>query len=129
MTGNSCLLDTSIIIHSFRNNEYAKQALSKFDQLYVNSVVCGELYYGAYFSTNPQKHIKQIEAFLINCSIIHVTAETSVIYGQVKSELRKKGTPIPENDIWIAASAIEHGIPLFTNDNHFKLMQLNLILL
>jgi len=127
MTGNKCLLDTSIIIPSFRNSEYAKQILSKFDELYVNSIVSGELYYGAYFSPHPQKHIKQIEAFLINCSAINLTADTSIIYGQLKSELRKKGTPIPENDIWIAASAIEHNVPLFTSDNHFKLMQLKLI--
>ena len=90
MTGNNCLLDTSIIIHSFRNSEYAKQTLSKFDKLFVNSIVTGELYYGAYFSPNPQKHITQIEAFLINCSAVYLTDDTAVIYAQLKSDLRKK---------------------------------------
>jgi len=95
--------------------------------VYVNSIVVGELYYGAYASLNPQKHIDQIQSFLNNCISIQIDVNTSVIYGQLKSSLKRKGTPIPENDIWIAASSVEHNIPLFTTDKHFELMKLDLI--
>jgi tRNA(fMet)-specific endonuclease VapC len=126
MTGSKCLLDTSIIIHLFKNPSQVF-ILDDYNDIYVSSTAIGELYYGAYISANPQKHINQILAFMDKCLIIHLTTETAIIYAQLKSALKRKGTPIPENDIWIAASSVEHDIPLFTNDNHFKSLKLNLI--
>jgi tRNA(fMet)-specific endonuclease VapC len=127
MTGDKCLLDTSVIIHFFKNSAKITQILIRFDEVYVSSTIAGELYYGAYASLNPQKHIAQIQSFLSSCILIQLDVGTSVIYGQLKSDLKRKGTPIPENDIWIAASSIEHNIPLFTTDKHFELMKLDLI--
>jgi len=127
MTGNKCLLDTSIVIHLFKNAQQASVLLADYQEVYINSTAIGELYFGAYSSSNLQKHISQIQSFLHNCNTIHVTAETAVIYAQLKSELRTNGTPIPENDIWIAASSVEHSLPLFTSDNHFKFLKLSLI--
>jgi hypothetical protein len=48
-----------------------------------------------------------------------VTALTSRIYARIRSELRRKGRPIPANDLWIAAQAVEHGLPLVSRDAHF----------
>jgi len=127
MTGNKCLLDTSVIIHFFKNSEQIVQLLNSFEEIYVSSTVVGELYYGAYASSNPKKHIDQIQSFLINCITVQLDISTSIIYGQIKSQLKRKGTPIPENDIWIAATSIEHKIPLFTSDKHFALLELDLI--
>jgi tRNA(fMet)-specific endonuclease VapC len=93
----------------------------------VSSIVVGELYYGAYASSNSQKHIEQIQDFLADCIIVSPNVEASIAYGKLKSDLKKKGSPIPENDIWIAAIAIQQNIPLFTTDNHFKLLELDLI--
>ena len=63
VTGNKCLLDTSVVIHFFKNNEQIVQLLNGFDEIYVSSTVVGELYYGAYTSSNPPKHIDQIQSF------------------------------------------------------------------
>jgi len=84
MTGNKCLLDTSVVIHFFKNSTQIIQALNSFEEVYVNSIVVGELYYGAYASLNPQKHIDQIQSFLNNCISIQIDANISVIYGQLK---------------------------------------------
>ncbi|MEO6521841.1 MAG: type II toxin-antitoxin system VapC family toxin [Mucilaginibacter sp.] len=119
MTGNSCLLDTSVIIHSFKNPSVAKQ-LDSFSEIFVPSIAAGELYFGAYRSSNPSKHLTQVNSFLQNCTIVVVSNETAILYGSIKADLLTKGKPIPENDIWIAAVAIEHQLPLFTTDNHFK---------
>ena len=127
MTGNNCLPDTSAIIHFFKGDEKIIQITKNLDEIFVSSTVVGELYYGAYASSNPQKHINQIESFLSSCNIVQIDITTSIIYGNLKSQLKKKGTPIPENDIWIAASSIEYKIPLFTTDKHFALMELDLI--
>ena len=74
-------------------------------------------------ATNKEKHLKQLNEFLSLCLIIPVTRKTSKIYGNIKSKLKAAGTPIPENDIWIAAQTIEHEATLLSNDKHFKLIQ------
>jgi len=127
MTGNKCLLDTSIVIHLFKNAQQASVLLADYEEVYINSTAIGELYYGAYASSNLQKHVNQIQSFLHNCNAVHITDATAIIYAQLKLELRKNGTPIPENDIWIAASSVEHSLPLFTNDSHFKFLNVRLI--
>jgi tRNA(fMet)-specific endonuclease VapC len=78
------------------------------------------LLYGAAYFSNPNKHLKQFNDFIKNIRVLNVDQETAKHYGEIKSNLRKSGTPIPENDIWIAAMAIQHGFTLATNDKHFK---------
>ncbi len=129
MTGNRCFLDTSVIIHFFKGNTSIVGLLKTFQEVFVSSIVVGELYYGAYASANSQKHIEQIQDFLTDCIIVSPDLEASIAYGKLKSDLKRKGSPIPENDIWIAAIAIQQNIPLFTTDNHFKLLELDLIYL
>lgn len=129
MTGNRCFLDTSVIIHFFKGNISIVELLKTFQEVFVSSIVVGELYYGAYASANSKKHIEQIQDFLTDCIIVSPDLEASIAYGKLKSDLKRKGSPIPENDIWIAAIAIQQNIPLFTTDNHFKLLELDLIFL
>jgi tRNA(fMet)-specific endonuclease VapC len=119
MTGNKCLLDTSIIIHAFRDNIIAAK-LDVFSEIYVPSIAVGELYYGAYKSANPQKHLDQLKHFMGNCIILSIDMITADIYGSIKTTLKNKGKPIPENDIWIASVATQFKLPLLTTDNHFK---------
>lgn len=63
-----------------------------------------------------------IKKFLELSLILNTSDQTALIYGRLKKELKSKGTPIPENDIWIGALAIEHTIPLVTRDSHFALL-------
>jgi tRNA(fMet)-specific endonuclease VapC len=119
MTGNSCLLDTSVIIHVFKNNTPVIEKLEAIENIYVTTIVTGELYFGAYASVDPSKHFQQIQGFLQHCKIIYPDYATSATYGQIKANLKKKGKPIPENDIWIAAVALQSQLPLFTTDKHF----------
>lgn len=119
MTGNKCLLDTSIIIHSFRKNNSVAERLDAIEEIFVPIEVIGELYFGAYRSMDVQKHVRQIQAFLSNCSILPADANTADVYGKIKAALMKQGRPIPENDLWIAALACQYSIPLLTTDHHF----------
>jgi tRNA(fMet)-specific endonuclease VapC len=89
-------------------------------QIFVPATVVGELMLGAYRAANTQKHLDQVASFLDNCSVLPVDAETADVYAKLKAGLMKKGKPIPENDIWIAAVALQHNLPLFTSDAHFK---------
>src|SRR6185312_11696601 len=110
MTGNKCLLDTSIIIHAFKNNNDITAQLHTFSEIFIPSIAAGELYYGAYCSANVKKHLDQTNQFLQNYTILAPDVATSGLYGSIKTALRNKGKPIPENDIWIAAMAIRYNL-------------------
>lgn len=117
MSGN--LLDTNIIIDWFRGDTDTQLYLNNID-FEIPVIVIGELFYGAENSSNKEKHSEQIKKFSKEFTIINVTDETAKMYALIKSELKKQGKPIPENDIWIAAIAVENNKSLVTNDQHFS---------
>lgn len=119
MTGNNILLDSNIIIELFKGNLIVAAQFKSYSSVNIPFIVLGELYLGAYRSSNPEKHIKQIDSFLIKCQILNGDEETANNYAIIKTFLLKKGKPIPENDIWIAAIAKQHQLSLITRDNHF----------
>lgn len=119
MTGNKLLLDTNIVIELFRGNQSVIDFLDKQDKLYLPTATLGELYLGAYRSSNVSKKLQEIKSFLESCLVIYTDAITSDKYAIIKTALLNKGKPIPENDIWIAATAMHYDIQLYTLDEHF----------
>lgn len=122
MTGRRFLLDTNILIDYFLGNPLVIQQLEAGSPI-VPVIVLGELYTGVYLSAQQdkrQERLDQIQVLAEDFEVCTVDGETARFYGEVKSELRKSGTPIPENDIWIAALSRQHALPLFTNDRHFQ---------
>ena len=113
------LLDTNIVIVSFSGESGVVDRINDADEYFVSSTILGELFYGAFNSTNVNDNIGRIESFLANSGLLPCDAATSQIYGEMKTELRRKGRPIPDNDIWIAASAKQHSLTLVTRDVHF----------
>lgn len=120
MTGNKCLLDSNVIVDLMSNDTAISYALNKVDLVYVPVIVKGELEYGALYSANPDKHLSKFSSFLVDCTLLPIDGDTAKVYANIKVLLRKKGKPIPDNDIWIAAIAIQHNIPLYTRDSHFN---------
>jgi tRNA(fMet)-specific endonuclease VapC len=114
------LLDTNIVIAIFSNDTSVINSLGKTEEVFVPTIVLGELYYGAHKSSRLETNIERIKAFAESCSIITCDSETSRLYGEIKNDLRLKGRPIPENDIWIAAIAKRHAMTLVSRDDHFK---------
>ncbi len=119
MTRNSILLDTSVVIRHFRHASLTEQ-LAAYEELYLPQQALGELYYGAFKSDRPEKHLAQIEQFLQAADILTPDRGTSQHYGRIAVQLARAGAPIPQNDIWIAALAIQCGLPLATADEHFR---------
>lgn len=115
------LLDTSAIIPHLRGNPaYLAQAESTDEPLFVSLTVLGELYRGVLKSSQQDKNRLVLETFLQTVAILHPDSATSLYYAQVSVDLERMGKIIPENDIWIAASALECGMPLVTRDAHFQ---------
>jgi tRNA(fMet)-specific endonuclease VapC len=119
MIGSEYLLDTCIIIDHFRNSLNGLR-LETLTSLNVSSTTIGELYFGAYRSANPVKHLQKLVQFVEICTVYKTDENTAKIYGLIKAQLAKKGKPIPENDMWIAACALQHNFTLYTSDQHFK---------
>jgi tRNA(fMet)-specific endonuclease VapC len=119
MPGNSLLLDTSVVVKHFRDATAMAGKLAGYGDLFLPQQALGELYYGAYRSARPEKHLAQIELFLVAVDVLTPDKETSGLYGKIATALAIAGTPIPQNDIWIAALAVQTGLPLATCDTHF----------
>ncbi len=119
MTGNNIVADTNIFIDLMKGNEAIAKKLESFDEVYLSPVVLVELYFGAYRSANPEKHLRKIAIAIQESKLLTIDATTAEIFVTIKLALFAKGNPIPENDIWIAATSLQHGLPLYTNDKHF----------
>ena len=85
----------------------------------VPAVAIGELFVGAFGSTQSEQALQAVELFARSATVIPTDSSTARIYGQIKDEMRRRGRPIPENDVWIAALAIQHDLTLITRDAHF----------
>jgi len=114
------LLDTNIIIALFANEAAVKDNLLNADEVFVPSVAIGELYFGAHKSERAKGNLARIDEFSASAAVLSCDTGTARRYGEIKNSLRLKGHPLPENDIWIAANAIQHGLKLVTRDTHFK---------
>jgi tRNA(fMet)-specific endonuclease VapC len=73
-----------------------------------------------HLSPPAKKNIEKLEEFIVSSSVLESDINTAKEYGIIKNELRRKGKPIPENDIWIAAFAKQYNLILVTFDVHFK---------
>lgn len=113
------LLDTNVII-AFFSGEKAVSRLFVEAEVFVPSTVLGELYYGARKSAHAAANLARVEQFAAAVQVVSCDAVTAQVYGQVRDQLRLKGRPIPENDIWIAAAAIQHDLLFSTRDDHFR---------
>jgi len=118
MTGKY-LLDTNIVIALFAKDENVLAQLKTAEEVFVPSIVLGELYFGANKSGRVKSNIVRIDEFAAENQVIMIDGETARHYGQVKNDLRAKGNPIPENDIWIAALSRQYKYVLVTQDDHF----------
>lgn len=117
--GNKVLLDT-VIVAGYFNQDHA--ILNKIPNMivYVASITIGELYFGAYKSAQTEKDIQNIRRFSNISTVLICDENTADWYGQIKQKLQAKGRPIPENDIWIAAIAMQYQLIVATRDTHFK---------
>jgi tRNA(fMet)-specific endonuclease VapC len=119
MAGNSYLLDTNIAIAILNNEDRVIERLQG-QGTFISLVVLGELYFGAMKSSHAEENIKRIDELLKRHPLLSSDQQTAQNYSAIKLALRRKGRPIPENDIWIAALAMQHRLTLITRDAHFE---------
>jgi tRNA(fMet)-specific endonuclease VapC len=118
VSGNSVALDTTVVIEVLadRAESLTSQAITEF---LLPVPVVGELRYGALNSSRVEENLAEVERLVERCRILDITAATADVYARLRLDLKPKGKPIPENDLWIAALCVEHQVRLAAVDSHF----------
>jgi tRNA(fMet)-specific endonuclease VapC len=116
------LLDTSAYSAILRADMRIARAMQKADEVAVNAVVLGELKAGFLKGRHRKKNEQELAEFLASprARVLGLDEETADRYAVILDSLRSAGTPIPTNDVWIAASAMQHGLRIVTTDQHFR---------
>ena len=119
---SSYCLDTSAYSNFRRGNEEVAALLDRAELVGVSTVALGELRTGFLLGGKRRRNETELDAFLDSSvvEVLPVDSETSHQYAEIVAELRKAGTPIPTNDIWIAATAARNGTTVLTCDDHFE---------
>lgn len=115
----STLLDTSAVVAFLRGDRSLVDRLGQLDHVYTSVIVIGELLYGALHSANPDRNLERVTDFAGSIVALSCDSETAKAYARLKQDLRAKGKPIPDNDLWIAATSVQHGLTLMHRDAHF----------
>ena len=114
----SFLLDTNIVIALLAGDETVLSNLDLAREVFVPAIVLGELFFGAAKSGRPFDNTSKVEQFAADRAILSCDVHVAREYGRLRQRLREKGKPIPENDIWIAATAKCHELVLVSRDRH-----------
>lgn len=117
------LLDTNIVSAFFQNDADISQRIRAASRVFLSSTVVGELILGALGSRNSIENLARVESLARSCVVLSCDESTAVIYANFKFALRRSGRAIPDNDIWIAAVASQHGLCLATRDHHFQMIE------
>lgn len=116
------MLDTSAYSAYLKGNDDVKLAVGEADEIYLNPVVIGELYAGFARGGREKKNRDILKEFLASprVQVALIDEETAERYSAIITYLWSKGTPIPTNDLWIAATAMQYGLKLITTDGHYR---------
>src|SRR2546430_2430500 len=114
------LLDTNIIIGVIKGEIAMPQTNGAGTRVYLPVIAIGELYFGAAKSGRPDVNRSILETFIKRWSVLECDLGVAREYGRLKQDLKVRGMPLPENDLWIAAIALHHSLPLVTRDRHFS---------
>lgn len=115
-------IDTCAYSAFMQGDRKIKERLETAERICLPSVVLGELYAGFYMGQHARKNIEELNRFLERPGIVVVPIDSSIAdrYGLLVKSLKEAGTPIPTNDIWIAAVAMDTGTRILTKDQHFR---------
>jgi tRNA(fMet)-specific endonuclease VapC len=119
MNGNKIALDTTDAIAVLNAANPADGWLQGYDEFLLPVTVVGELTFGAPNSGRVEENLRRVGELVARCRVLDVDLSIARVYAEIRLDLKKKGTPIPENDIWIAAVCKQHGLPLASTDDHF----------
>jgi tRNA(fMet)-specific endonuclease VapC len=116
------ILDTNALSAFVDGHTGLARALARAPQLALPVIVLGEFLYGIAGSRHRPAYSEWLEAHLRHFEVLQVTEATAATYADVRVALKQSGRPIPANDAWIAALALQHRLPVVSRDEHFDVV-------
>ena len=113
------ILDTNALSAWFDGNPQVDELIRAQHQLAVPVVVLGEYRFGIALSRLRKDREARLQILEDNATVLDIDRETARCFASIRLALRKAGSPIPSNDMWIAALALQHTLPLLSRDGHF----------
>ena len=113
------ILDTNGLSAVAEGVSALEPILRKAAQVAIPVIVLGEYRYGISHSRDRKHYEQWLAESLPKFRILDVDERTTISYSAVRTELKTAGTPIPANDVWIAALCRQHSLPIVSRDRHF----------
>lgn len=113
------ILDTNGLSAVAEGDPALAPVLRKAAQVAVPVIVLGEYRYGISQSRDRSRYEQWLSEYLPTFRILDIDEQTTISYAAIRIELKKAGTPIPSNDVWIAALCRQHSLPIVSRDRHF----------
>lgn len=113
------ILDTNALSAIADGHPDATKTFIHAPQVAIPVIVLGEYRFGIAHSHHRQKYERWLEDLISYSRVLDVIEETAIAYAEVRGQLKAAGTPIPSNDVWIAALCRQYGLPLLSRDRHF----------
>ncbi|QPM67050.1 type II toxin-antitoxin system VapC family toxin [Atribacter laminatus] len=116
------LIDTNAYASFKYGEETTVAILQKAELIGLSVIVIGELLSGFRLGKYEKQNCKELNDFIASTRvrILFIDENTTYYYSMIYHQLKEKGKPIPTNDLWIAATAFQNGLPIFTYDRHFS---------
>ncbi len=116
------ILDTNALSAFVDGHRGLARTLARAHQLALPVIVLGEFLYGIAGSRHRAAYAQWLEAHLRDFDVLEVTEATAAAYADIRGALKQSGKPIPANDAWIAALALQHRLPVVSRDEHFDVV-------
>jgi tRNA(fMet)-specific endonuclease VapC len=115
-------VDTNRLTDLLRGDARLAERLGACDEVWIPLMVLGEIKAGFHGGTQRHRNESLLQRFLAKAtvSVLLPGRETAEHYARIFVQLKRAGTPVPDNDLWIAALALEHDLTLITRDRHFE---------
>lgn len=120
MNGIRVAVDTTTAVHYLNNVEAVRRRLEAEPSIALPVAVAAELLFGALNSGRSAVNLPRYQALIDSAVVLPADPSTAMEYARLRLALKQLGRPIPSNDLWIAATCIQHNLTLVTSDRHFS---------
>jgi len=117
------ILDTNALSAIAEGQREAAKQFARARRVAIPVIVLGEYRFGIAHSRHQREYERWLEEMASVCHVLEVSEETATWYAELRGQLKEAGTPIPSNDVWIAALCQQHSLPILSRDRHFDLVK------